>query len=215
MTRHKTLIAGLVWMLSTSILLAHNPLTARFELKASLKEGALLHVYLTQLGVHNALVKQHPDVDFKSLELNAYKKLVVSYIRKHVCLKADEVNLELGYGAIKLGNHQTDLRFYVKKYPEKVKSLAVEIDAFKENGNQQTVFWWYTTEAATKVILSSENGFKGHFNTKEKQKPIEEFSSQQAGITAKPTSMLTTIGVLIGIIICAFSLTRISRHSTA
>ena len=156
----------LIWvgmLMISHTIQAHNPLVSRFELKASLEQGALLDIYLTQAGVHNALEKTYPKLDFTKLSIEAYKKLVVKYIRAHTELIADGKTLTIGVGAIKLGNHETDLRFYIQNYPEKVKKLVVNIDAFKENENHQTIFWWYTPEKTDKVILSAKNDYTYQF----------------------------------------------------
>ena len=169
----RMIIAVLLCLLSLTNLEAHNPLTAKFELRASLEEGALLYVYLTQVSVHYALRKQHPDLDFDQVNADEYKRMVVQYLRAHIVLVADNIPLELGYGAIKLGSHQTDLRFYIENYPGQVEKLEVHLNAFQENGHQQTVFWWYTPEESSKVVLSAENGFREVFDTAEEMRAAD------------------------------------------
>ncbi|MEM9679492.1 MAG: hypothetical protein AAF901_04140 [Bacteroidota bacterium] len=159
----KILISVLLSLLSMSTSVAHNPLTSRFELRASLEEGAILDIYLTQAGLHSALVKQHPEVNLKDISLDSYKEMVVDYLKRHIHLSADCVPLEIGQGAIKLGNHQTDLKFHVPKYPQFLEQLDVKINAFEENGLHVNVFWWYTSEKSTKVILSRDNDFTSSF----------------------------------------------------
>jgi len=139
---------------------AHNPLTARFDLVVpSNNDVVTLKLYLTQLGVHKALEKQYPEINFEDVEVSDYKRMVIDYLRLHIFLKADDVILELGTSAIKLGHHETDVIFFIKNYPNKVITLDVAIDAFSENGNQQSVFRWITQEKDAKVVLSHRNEF--------------------------------------------------------
>lgn len=142
---------------------AHNPLTSRVELHGNMEEGALLDIYLTQAGVHQALKSTYPDLDFTNMELDRYKELIVDYLKGHIHLMADDVPLVIGSGAIKLGNHQTEIKLYVKNYPSEIQKLDVRIDAFRENGHQQTIFWWYTPLQTSKIVLSPRNEFRASF----------------------------------------------------
>lgn len=144
--------------------MAHNPLTAKFELNTNLQKGAILNVYTSQTGVHQALIKYYTQIDFTAITENEYKVLVVEYIKKHLSIKADDTPLIIGEGGIKLGNHQTDLKFLIENYPNKVSSLQVILNAFEENENHHSVFWWKTKEGKSKVILSAKNGFQGTIN---------------------------------------------------
>jgi len=139
---------------------AHDPLIATFKLKAQLGQGALLEINLPQAGVHRAMVKQHPEVNFDSLDLTVYKEMVVRYLKAHIYMEANGQALVMGHGAIKLGSHQTNLLFYVENYPAQVQRLDLHIDAFAENGNQQSIFWWYTPQESVKVVLATRNNFR-------------------------------------------------------
>ena len=150
-------LAGFIFITLSSF--SHNPLTSRFELRASLDKGALLNVYLTQSGVHSALLKKHPSINFPELSSSDYKSLLFKYIKSKVVIFADGEKLNLRYGAIKLGKHQTDMKFFIDNYPNKVQRLEVNIDAFKENGKQYSVFLWYAENKSSKVILSHKNNF--------------------------------------------------------
>lgn len=145
--------------------MAHNPLTAKFELNTNSEAGAaILNIYTSQTGVHEAMIKYYTATDFASIEATEYKKLLVQYLKKHISIHADNTLLEVGEGGIKLGNHQTDLKFLIENYPSEVQELKVEINAFQENENHHSAFWWKTKNGKSKLILSDKNNFQGLLN---------------------------------------------------
>jgi len=168
-------------LLGMGQLYAHDPLTSRFELHSNFSSGAVMRIYLTQAGVHRTLQKEYPGSDLENKE--AYEKMIISYLKDHINMEADGLRLELNAGAIKLGSHETSVVFLVKNYPESVKKLNVNIDAFKENGHHQTVFWWYTPQGKSRFVLSKRNDFQGFFEIgeapygKQRDKAIAGFSS--------------------------------------
>lgn len=139
---------------------AHNPLTAKVELNTRVVDMPMLHIYLSQTGLHQALVKYYDTTNFNAISRNEYKKLAVQYLKDHIQLVADDTPLAIGEGGIKLGSHQTDLRFLIKNFPQKVQQLQTTIDIGKENGNHHTVFWWLKKDASSKVVLSQQNNFQ-------------------------------------------------------
>lgn len=160
----KKIIIIVAIALSTLSAMAHNPLTAKFELSTSSQDFALLNIYLSQTGLHQALIKFYTDIDFETISEKSYKELTVDYIKAHTQIKADDVKLIINEGGIKLGSHQTDLKFLIKNYPSSVDEISVTIDAFKQNENHHTVFWWKDSNRKRKVILSENNAFSGDIN---------------------------------------------------
>ena len=146
---------------STSWLSAHDLLTSKFELQANFKDGAILKAYLTQAGLHHALEKRYPKHDFSKKE--EYEAMIISYLKEHIDIKADKVPMEFGFGAVKLGSHETDVILHIKNYPKAVSTLDVNIDAFQENGNHHSVFWWFAPEETSKFVLSEKNDFHAFF----------------------------------------------------
>lgn len=175
-------------LLGLSQLYAHDPLTSRFELHSNFNNGAVMRIYLTQAGVHRTLQKEHPGSDLENKE--AYEQMIISYLKDHINIDADGLPLELNSGAIKLGSHETSVVFLVKNYPQSVKKLNVNIDAFKENGHHQTVFWWYTPGEKSRFVLSKRNNFQAFFEigkepySKQADKAIAGFSSAWVFILA-------------------------------
>lgn len=142
---------------------AHNPLAAKFELDATLGQGAILNIYLSQTGLHQALIKHYAQRDFDSISESDYKELAVRYIKEHIRLKADNTALSIAEGGIKLGNHQTDLKFFIENIPGQFDVLDVEVRCFAENENHHSVFWLIGNDFKEKAILSARNGFRATF----------------------------------------------------
>ena len=158
----KLFLLIIVIVLAPASAMTHNPLTAKFELDV-LKEGALLNISTSQTGLHQALIKYYPKIDFSTISVRDYKKLTVAYLKKHLFLTTGDTILKIGKGGIKLGSHQTDLKFLIENYPKNVENLEVKIDAFRENENHHSVFWWNKISGRSKVVLSEKNDFQSAF----------------------------------------------------
>jgi hypothetical protein len=68
--------------------------------------------------------------------------------------------ITLDEGGVKLGNHQTDLKFVVPPIPEKIEKILVHIPAFQENENHQTIFAFKTKRKSRYKILSPQNDYQ-------------------------------------------------------
>ena len=146
---------------------AHNPLTAKVELNTSVAGGGLLHIYLAQAGLDQALIKYNDQTDFSTISEIDYKKLAVQYIKSHIDITANGIPLVIGEGGIKLGSHQTDFKFAMNQVPQNIQSLHAKIDLGKENGNHHTIFWWKQKEGSRKVVLSQRNKFQSTLSHKQ------------------------------------------------
>ena len=132
----------LFFVVSSITTKAHNPLSAKFDV--SIKgEYAILTANLSQAGVHQALIKRYATTNFDSLSAVDYKKILVQYIKENTHLVADGSKLSLGEGGVRLGNHQTDLKFVIEQLPSNLKSMEVRLNCFQENENHQTIFFFH------------------------------------------------------------------------
>ncbi len=198
-----TLTIGLLTL--SGVTLAHDPYSARFELHANIKEGALLQIYLTQAGVHEALTHEHPGIEFSSLDPDNYKEMIVAYIKEHTHILGDGTKMEFGIGAIKLGSHETQVKLHLKNYPNKVEKLEIEIDAFSQNSRHHTVFWWYTPEESFRVILSAENQFNSILQM--------EGSVSDVSISFLETTKFKWVMAGIGIILLSISFFALKKDN--
>ena len=179
-------------------------MTAKVELNTKLAEGGLLNIYLSQVGLHEALVKNFDQTDFSNISQTVYKKMVVQYIKSHIHITADGMPLRIGEGAIKLGNHQTDLRFVINRIPQNIQSLDAKIDIGKENGNHHTVFWWLQKDGSRKVVLSQRNQFQSVLS-------INQATVSEAASTAYGKLGIISIAVLLLIASLLYSFYPITK----
>lgn len=154
----KIVFLFLCLVVSSQTIKAHNPLSAMYYLEVK-EDINILNISLSQTGLNEALKKHYKNVDFNKLLGIEYKKLAVKYIKDNFYLKINNNEVTLQDGGIKLGNHQTDLKFVLKELPETFKILTVKINAFIENKNHQSVFSLRLNGKTSKIILSQNNNY--------------------------------------------------------
>ncbi len=154
----KIFIIGLICVVSPFLSFSHNPLSARYHLETG-ANGSLLTINLSQNGIDHALLKKYGKDKLEEINQNEFKELIVDYIKSNFNLSVDKEKVALKKGGIKLGNHQTDLKFMLPPISEQAKSVVVDISAFKENDNHQTIFSHNLKGEVEHVILSSKNDY--------------------------------------------------------
>lgn len=152
-------IASIVLMLWAGLSLsAHNPLSARFELKLDRPVSVFVAAF-SQDGLNEALQKWCSDTDLNALTPTEYKELVVQYVKDHTQLLVDGQLLQLGAGGIKLGSHETDMRFVVKDLPATPKQVYARITNGFENQGHESIFWVTGRGIEERSILREQNNF--------------------------------------------------------
>lgn len=149
----------LALLCTNSILHAHNPLSARYYLEVN-DDINILNIYLSQYGLHEAIKKQFSDVNFETIDEIEYKTLVVNYIKGNFNLQINGEVVQLLDGGLKLGTHQTNLKFVTSKLPRILNTLDVSIKAFSENKEHQTIFSTSINGKTSKVILKESNDYR-------------------------------------------------------
>ncbi len=157
---------------------AHNPLSAMYNLDVKGDFG-ILNIGLSQDGLNQALIKSFPDVDIENLSSLEYKKLAVKYIKDNFTLSINDQDIAILDGGIKLGNHQTDLKFITSEIPKDFKTLAIEIDAYRENKHHQTIFLLSLNGNSSKVILSEKNEYQSSLVLRDNKMIIEVEGSSE------------------------------------
>lgn len=142
---------------------AHNPLSAMYYLEVEGDFG-ILNLSLTQSGLHNAIFKNFSDKEISEMSDLEYKKHIVDYIKANFYLSINDTEIILLGGGVKLGNHQTDLKFITSKLPSNFSTLDINIEAFKENEHHQTVFSLALKDKTSKVILNESNNYTTSMN---------------------------------------------------
>jgi hypothetical protein len=175
------LLLGCFFLICPIFLFAHNPLSSKYYLEHN-EKGSFLSVYLSQTGANQALIKKYGQETIQQKSTLEYKELLVDYIKANFNLSINNEKIALLDGGIKLGNHQTDLKFILSSFPKKIESIKINILAFQENEKHQTIFSYNLYGLVDKAILSDKNDYSAHIS----------LNKQEEGIT------MTFIGLLVG-----------------
>ncbi len=155
----QTILAGLLLVVGTSAVAAHNPLSARYHFEAGSLVSSLT-INLSQAGVDQALLQTHTRPELEALSRGQFEELIVAYIKDNFSLYINGQPVTLGQGGVKLGDHQTDLKFVLPAFGEPIGKLDVDIPAFRGNDHHQTIFSYLVDGEAGHVILREDNGFR-------------------------------------------------------
>lgn len=149
----------MILVAGSSLICAHNPLSARYHLEAG-TQASVLTINLSQDGVNQALLQTHDRQVLEALPRKQFEELIVDYVKRFFSLSVNNRKVVLQQGGIKLGAHQTDLKFVLPAFTEQIEEIDVHIPAFKENDDHQTIFS-YTLEGETDhVILAIDNSYR-------------------------------------------------------
>lgn len=159
--KNKLRIAGF-FLLFQNVLFAHNPQQASFQLMVT-DELSYLNITLSQYGVEQALVKKYSDLDVKTIAPKDFKELIINYLKQNIHLSVNGKPLKIGSGIIKLGNHQTDLKFKIEDVPKVFNEMEVNIPCFQENENQSNFFTVIYKDRSKRVKLTKKNHFKAEY----------------------------------------------------
>lgn len=154
----QAILTGLLFVGGTSTVAAHNPLSARYHFEAG-SLASELTISLSQDGVNQALLQTHDRKELEALPRNAFEELIVAYLKSNFNLSVNGLPVTLGQGGVKLGDHQTDLRFVLPAFTAAVDNIDVHIPAFRENDHHQTIFSYAVDGKAGHVILREDNDF--------------------------------------------------------
>ena len=138
---------------------AHNAEIATFTIH---QKGAMymLKIDLAQLGVDGAMAQLHPDLDLENIDLNIYKELIIKYLKQSISISSiNGEKIKLGEGGIKLGAHQTSLKFVLEGFPKVANGLEVTIDSFSKNANQNNILRLLINGEKRKYFLKKTNDF--------------------------------------------------------
>lgn len=155
----KHIILGLTLFVSPFLVIAHNPLSATYHFEAG-KDASVLSINLSQDGVNKILIDKYGSDEMNLISQKKFKELIVDYIKSNFNLTIDEQPIILNKGGIKLGTHQTDLKFVLPPLPNDFTIFHIKIPAFKENGNHQTIFSYKMSGKKDKVILDKKNNYE-------------------------------------------------------
>ena len=161
----KQIVILIFLLLTQGITHAHDVQTAGFTLHLN-GEKSYLDINLSQYGIEQALQKRHPELDFKTLANKAFKELLVSYLKQNIKLASEGEQYTLGGGLIKLGSHQSKVKFKIKNVNSTPEVLTVNIPAFAENPRQSNFFTLKADGVNQRVKLSVANDFEARVTLK-------------------------------------------------
>lgn len=164
----KKLIIRFTFLVFPMFIYAHNPLTAMYRFIAN-ENGGVVNIVLTQDGVNNAFIAQYGLEALNEMSQDRFKELMVAYVKSNFKLEINGESISLLEGGIKLGKHQTNLKFITKVIPKDAHTLSINIPAFKENENHQTVFSFQIGNEKNKLILDKRNNYKETLNFNESE----------------------------------------------
>jgi len=143
--------------LSFNFSLAHDINTASVVLTKQ-KEFWIVHISFARSAA-NYSIAEYSKISNDALKDEVFKKQLISYVKSHFKLSIDDEIISIGSGGIKLGNHQTDLRFIIPSFPKNYKTIKISIPLFKENKNQHTVVRLKDDQYEFRKILNHSNEF--------------------------------------------------------
>jgi hypothetical protein len=170
---------------------AHNPNTSSVTLNP-INDIWLVHFSISQEGANYALEKYYQDKNLQKVKLETYKKWYIEYIKKHFLLVVNDKNIPLHSGGIKLGSHQTDMKFLLPDFPKNYEKVELTLNIFETNKGQNTVVKFIDQKKTFRKVLNHKNRFYMSFSNTE-----EGFFSEKGNKSNYLAFVLLGIGFLI------------------
>jgi hypothetical protein len=148
-------------LLSWSSVWAHDINTASVVIK-KMDSVWTIHLSFSRIGA-NYSMSEFLKTDLTTLEASRFKEKLVQYVRSNLKLSVDDTSIPIGPGGIKLGNHQTDLRFFIPDFPPEYEQISLSIPLFNENANQHTIVRFSDGIDEIRKVLSHANNFTFRF----------------------------------------------------
>ncbi len=142
----------------------HNPQLATFFIR-NLEGVWVIEGSFPQHGLHEALREAYENIQIDSLGPPEYKNLLIDYIKGHILIETeDNREIVLGEGGLRLGNHQTDVRFVLENLPESPQDLKVKIGCLQENDHHTNILR-VPALGNEQFILNEDNSFTAELIT--------------------------------------------------
>lgn len=149
--------------LCSSFVFSHNTQQSSFKLFLSDNNDNFIEIILSQYGVEQALINKYPDLNLQSITPKDFKELLVQHLKQNISMSVDGNPLNIGGGLIKLGSHQTNVRFKVNNFKGNPKYLDVNASCFQENEKQNNIFTVTYNGLTARANLSAENMFQSRY----------------------------------------------------
>ena len=202
--KHLKTYLSLFILALTTLAYAHNPTIASYSLR-QLDHVWILEGSFAQSGLHAAISEVHPGIIAENTP--SYKEAIAEYVKSHIEIRLSDGSLwNLKEGGVRLGNHQSDVKFVLSKLDHMPESIDVSISCLAENDHQQNILRVPALGSVDHVVLTEENDFQTIINF---SKPVE----QKASISDSSDNMMTYF--LLIIILGLIGLTSLNRRKLA
>tara|TARA_R110002051_G_scaffold137916_2_gene210555 strand:- start:58632 stop:59273 length:642 start_codon:yes stop_codon:yes gene_type:complete len=158
----KLITVCLIVLIKSHLLLAHNPNQASIKLIIQDK-GAFVDFTMSQFGIEQVLLKKNPNLDLKTISEIELKQLIINEVKEQIKINTNGKSLVLGTGVIKLGSHESNLKFLVNNLPINLKTIEVNAHCFQENENQVNFFTVWYKDNSTRAKLFRDNNYQSKF----------------------------------------------------
>lgn len=186
-------IIACLFVLFQSQLLAHNPNQASIKLVIQ-EKGAFIDFNMSQFGIEQVLLKNNPNLDLNTISKIELKELVINEVKSHIQLSANGKIYDLGTGVIKLGSHETNLKFLVKNLPKNLEFIDVKANCFQENGNQVNFFTVLYNDKNARAQLFKKNNYQSKFIfSQDEIKVVENSQNNNWNLTEILTIFILTV----------------------
>ena len=162
----KKLLIFMAVTLSLTSVIAHNPNTTSVNL-SPINGIWVAQFTISQEGANVALKKFYKDLNLQNLTLKEYKELYIKYIKEHTTLKVDGNEVLFSSAGIKLGNHQTNIKFILEDLPISFDNIFLKLAIFEENQDQNTVVTFKNEDKTFRKVLNNNNNFELQFENTE------------------------------------------------
>ena len=151
-----------LFVLFQSQLLAHNPNQASIKLVIQ-EKGAFIDFNMSQYGIEQVLLKKNPNLDLKTISKKELQELIINEVKKKIELTSNGKTVDLGTGVIRLGNHETNLKFLIENLPKNIEFIDVKANCFQENENQTNFFTILFKDKNARAKLFKKNNYQSKF----------------------------------------------------
>ena len=161
-------LTGLTWVGAPAQ--AHDPNVATFELEEG-AAGWVLEGSFMFSRAQATLEAEDPDLDWAAVDRVEIERRLMDHLRVTVEIWADGVGVPLGAGGIRLGDHQTTVRFPLPALGDGPSTLTVGLHSFADNPEQTQVLRIYHDGRRHTRVLRAEEDFTTRVDLAEAESP--------------------------------------------
>lgn len=125
-----------------------------------------------------------------------FKLALMNYVRGHFKMTVDNEEIHLDSGGVKLGSHQTDIRFIIPSLPQEYDKVEISAPLFEENLNHHSIFRFNDGTYEIRKVLSQANGFR--FGFERTAEGFEDVSEEHSNTTLLMVIVVVGFILLLG-----------------